>query len=105
MVELGDYGTGLDGDVLHLRVPDQVDSLLQASLGFRLAEDGLPQQVEVEGESLLPGVVEHRVQRLGTGVQHQVADGGAQVLSRDGHHDVRQDRGCDGARRDEDRVD
>ena len=105
VVQLADHGGSLDGNVVHPRVLQQVEGVIQASLCLGLAEHGLAQQVQVQLEALVAVVVQHAIQRLGFRIQHQVADGGAQVGARDRHDDVRQQWRCDGTGGNQDGID
>lgn len=78
-LEVPRYELARDRRRLHRHVVDVVaaqqgEGALQAAVGLVVAEDGLPEQVEVEPEPLLPGRREAPVQPTSTREDDQVRD-------------------------------
>ena len=90
MVELADHRGRLNGDIIDPRILQQVDGVIETALSLGLAQHGFTQQVEIELEAPVAVVIQHPVQGFGFRVEHQVTDSGAQVGTRNGHHDIRQ---------------
>ena len=91
VVELGHHGGGLDRNVGHAGVLDELEGALRTGLRLFLTEYGFTQQVEVKLLTGFGSLVQDLVEGIRLGVQNQVAYHLAHVQAGYRHDQVRQD--------------
>ena len=91
--QLADHAGHLDRDVVHVVAGEEVVGALEAPTGLVLAEDSLAEEVQIQAVAARAEPRDRRSEACGRGIQHQVADHGAQHPSRDRDDGPWSDRG------------